>query len=318
LIQAEVGQQGLLAGLFALQIVRTVRAGQEGVPGRIPLLIVHSLHHPEEIAGPLLEDPLKTEAVLRGEDLFPIAVAHGVDEVGKNQPAFHQVDIPVKFQGLGREQLPAQSGEGEVIGRKITLIAHIVHRIDHRQLRQLGAVVEQGAQIHGHQAGLPLLAMAHVQVQVEGLDHLHHGPGKKDEAFGVILEVPVGCAVQAFPVKQGVLADKVKLKGRVQFRLKDVRLEILEGQGDGQGLAGGEDGAPRLPHLAVQGHDHHHLVTQPRQGAGQGGDHFRQAAGAGEGVGFRGGNEDAHVRPLCSFITQRRANIGPQSRVAWD
>ena len=85
-------------------------------------------------------------------------VDHGGEQVGKHQAAFHKVELAVKFQGLGREQFPPQAGEGQVIGGKEPLVAHVVDRVHHRQALEAGAVVIEGPQIDGHQAGLPLVA----------------------------------------------------------------------------------------------------------------------------------------------------------------
>ena len=225
-IQVEMLQQGGLAGLFPGEVIPVIGRGQEGIPVGVPALIVDPFQNAVELMGPFPEQPLQPEAEFRGQDLFPVFGGYGGQEVRKHQAALHKIELAVKFQGLGREQFPPQAGEGQVIGRKKPLVTDVVDRIDHRQALEAGAVVIEGPEIDGHQAGLPLVGVADVELQFQGVDHLHHRPGKEDEALAIVVKIPVGGAVETFPVKQGVLADEVKIQVGVDLGGKD-----LGGQG---------------------------------------------------------------------------------------
>jgi len=68
--------------------------------------------------------------------------------------------------------------------------------------------------------------VADVELQFQGVDHLHHRPGKEDEPLAIVVKIPIRGAVETFPVKQGVLADEVKIQVGVDLAGKD-----LGGQG---------------------------------------------------------------------------------------
>ena len=312
-VQAEALQQGRLAGLFPVQVVPVIGCGQEGVPVGVPPVIVHPLQDAVELLGPIPEEPLQPEAILRGQDLFPVFGGHGGEQVRKHQAALHEIELAVKFQGLGREQFPAQAGEGEVVGRKQPLVAHVVDRVDHRQALEAGAVVIEGPEIDGHQAGLPFVGVADVELQFQGVDHLHHGPGKEDEPLGIVVKIPVGGAVETFPVKQGVLADEVKIQVGVDLGGEDLGGQGLPGERNGKGLSGGGEGAARFPYLPVQGQNHRYLVAQLDQGPGQGIDHLGQAAAPGKRVGFRGYHQDTHLSSLEDYSVNSRRYLAASS-----
>ena len=73
-----------------------VTGRQGGVAGRVEDVVIDAVDDPAQFAAKDPQQGVHLLAVLGGQDLFRVAIAHGIDNVREKQPAPEQVDDVVQ------------------------------------------------------------------------------------------------------------------------------------------------------------------------------------------------------------------------------
>ncbi len=166
----------------------------------------------------------------------------------------------------------------------------------------------------GMSAGLPVVAMDHVDRPGEQRDGGRHGVAEEAETAGIVLVGAARRAVKVVPVEGGVVPHQQRLDpggepGRVDGHPPRVRSHPHGHEGD-QGLAGqrrAEDGT-------VEGKGHEHPGAQCCQAGRQGADDVGQAARLDHRHGLAGGHEDGRCPvPLRHPAAFRRSAVKASS-----
>ena len=121
-------EQGRLAGLFPLEGVRAVRARQVGVPSGVPFVIIRPVQDSVEVLLAPGQHPLQPVSHLLGQNLPAVARAHGVQDVGREDPSLEEVHLPPELDPLHRKERVRQPGPGKLTGWKHPLVGDVVKR----------------------------------------------------------------------------------------------------------------------------------------------------------------------------------------------
>jgi hypothetical protein len=159
-----------------------------------------------------------------------------------------------------------------------------------------GAV--DGLEVEREQAGVPVVDVEHEvlahrrAVERDAGGGLDGGAGEQREAEQVVAVGALAVAVDAAAVEARVVDEDV-------VHAVDLRVEVRDLVRVPEEVHGGAHaGVPGVRVLLVAGRDGHHMVSEGREGLGQGAAHVTEAAGLGPGRDLRGDNRDVHR--LCS------------------
>ena len=248
------------------------------------------------------QHPLQAAAELRRLDLLAVGGAHRGDCVGADDAAFEQVDLAVVLQALDGVKRPVQAQQGVLVLGKKPLVGQIVdgeHRLGPGQdVLAAPTVVE----VDRHQGALPVVAVDHVGVKVQGPAKGQDRSGEKGEALQVVEIISPGGAVELAPFVKLVPLHEIKrgARGGGGHEVEgvadqpEIHLQVL-----------GDEGGGRLPllHHAIVRHEDLDFDSQFLQGLGQGPDDIGQTSGLGKGHPFRSNKQHAqflaHGPSLC-------------------
>src|SRR5258705_3451116 len=91
-------------------------------------MIINAVENTDEIGGALAQHALEPETLFGGHNSSGIRRTHGRDLVGKNERAFEEIDIAVKFQKLRRKEARVEIQQTPIGWPEDSLKAEIMKR----------------------------------------------------------------------------------------------------------------------------------------------------------------------------------------------
>ena len=290
--KAQLLLQGQLVLGLALQHVGDVVVHrQRRVGGRVPHAVVDAVHDAPQLVAVVAQVILQLLAVFRGLDLPGVGVAHGGDPVGVGQAALEHVGVPpgllqsAHVEHLGGQPAPVADG-GNVVDALEPQVMDGEHGLGAAHRR----ILEQGAQIHRHQRGLPVVAVDHVGNPVHVIQRSQRGLAEEAVLGNVVHQAHIGVAIG----EELLIVDEV-VDHAVADVLHDAHIVAAAG------LAQIHVEFAPVDHLVlillrdagVAGQDDPHVAVLVHQLAGQRVHHIAQAAGLDEGMAL--GADEGHA-----------------------
>ena len=279
-----------LVSVLAGKIVHGVVGGNTLVGGGIVQLHVDAVEHTGELILAAAHDILQPVSEIGHFQLVGIGGRNGVDRVGAQNGAFHQVHVPVHNDGAVLCPAVVQAEQvAQGLHSKTALILNVVD--GQRGLDGAEAVLPHAVilQVDGHKGSLPVVAVDDIGPKLEMGKHPHDGPGEKAEPLAVVDIAVQVRAEEILLIVQEVPGNTVLLQreqAAVAVPPGQVHIVIaLELQ-----LA-----AKAFLHPLVQGQHHGHLCALLRQGRRQRAGHIRQAARLAKGDSLTGRIQNLHT-----------------------
>ncbi len=117
--------------------------------------------------------------------------------------------MAIELHLLPIEILPIQPRQQHVPVPKLALERQIVDGEDGCDLLVLGNAAVFGREIRGQQAGLPIVAVQDVEVEIQQPHGFHHRPAEEHKPLAVVDVVFAAFAIEPGPVVILVLLDQV-------------------------------------------------------------------------------------------------------------
>ena len=129
--------------------------------------------------------------------------------VGEDQAGLQQVQVAEELHLPPIEILPVEAGEHHVPVPEGALIGHVVDRQQAGQLLEAGDVSVFDLQVGGNQAGLPVVNVQQIDLQIEQPDRFEHRPTEEDEPLAVVAVVLIAGAVEMVAIEVLGLFDEI-------------------------------------------------------------------------------------------------------------
>ena len=308
--EAEALPQGACVAGLGRERIGAVRAGYQGVGGRVPQAGVDAVEYAVEAILAASEQSLQAEAEGLALNLQRIAGADGGDGVGQLQAGLEKRELAVVLDTVRAEAIRRQAERGDELRLEYSLKREIVYRLHSRGARAGGV-----AQVSGGKAGLPLVAMNHLRPPVERAGRAAEQCGdarQQAEAQRVVAPVAAGFVLigSAGTVVHLGTVEREQRHAASHPALQQARRGKFRAGRDARNLAA----VGQLPeHLAVARQQHPDIDPERRQRDGQGCADIAQAAGFHQGSAFRCGEQDAQWLGLRGCAGRGRSHgLGSQ------
>ena len=263
-----------LARFLAAHVLNGVSGGNVGIGRRVIALHVNSIEHAGDLVAALAHDAVQTVGKEGHLQLIGIGGRHGVDGVSAEDGTLEQVHVAVHQDGA--VVCPAVIQAEQVAQGLLAVTALILDVVDGQHRTDGAVAVDPDAvilQIHGHQSGLPVVAVDDFRPELHVVQHLHHSPGEEAESLSVVhISIQIR-AIEVLLIVQEIPRDAIPLqREQAAIAVAPGQVHIVIAQ-EGQFMA-----VP-LPHLLVQGQHHRYLRAAGGQGAGQRSRHIRETTG---------------------------------------
>ena len=192
--QTQLALQRGLAGHLAPEVPRVVVGSQITVGGGIPFLVVNPVEHAEEVLRAVAQHALKSLAIFRRLNLLRVSRTHGAEQVGKDQPALHEVHLAVELQRVHVEQPGVEAEFVDHGGVEDSLVSEVVNSEEGGDVPEMLA----RAQPHGDQRGLPIIAVNDLRLPVAGAEEVEYRAAEDPEAKRVVRLPVEGIAMKVF------------------------------------------------------------------------------------------------------------------------
>ena len=286
LIEAELLLQGLLAGRLALfKVVDAVVEGDAGIGGGVVGVHIDAVEDAAQLILLLSQQSVQTVAEPRVEDFLRVGGADGGDLIGSLDGALHEVGAAIVFHDVLVAAANA-AGVFEDVGAVLALISDVVDGEDGLDAVELIQMAVVQVQVHGHQRGLPVVAVDDVRGEIDVEQRLQHSAGEEGEALAVIVEAVEAPAFEVILVIQEVVGHAVHLGFE--------QAAVLAAPAHRNGVIGDVFQLVAEFQIAVQGHDDAGVHAILDQSLGQRARHVGQTAGLGKGGRFRSSIQDFH------------------------
>ena len=210
----------------------------------------------------MLQHTLQTAAKRGTLDLLGIATADCVDRVGEDQPGLHQVQLAVELHLMPVEVSPVESGQQHVPVPELPLIGHVVDREQTGDpfIPRRGAILD--FQVGRNQAGLPIVGMQHVDVQVEQPNCLEDRAAEEDKPLAIVDVVLAVGPVEFVAIEVLILLDQVDRHVATRQRaLKQMAGDHLAADRYDEIDPGPLDGLSSISGFSIGRHDQYRMVT---------------------------------------------------------
>ncbi len=281
------------------KIVGTVARWQALVGCRIPDRRVDAVEQAVQVIQPRAYDAVHAIAEFRGLDLLRVLPADRRDLVGVDDPGLEHAHLVVIFHAVDGQQVLGQVGQGVGFSRKHALVGDVVDREDGLE-RECHRVTPLGLpQENRQQAGLPVVAVHDIGLEVGQAQQFDHGLLEEDEAGIIVIVVTFARPIGQLSVKVFLAADQMECQARLRLQGVDIAGQEDIAHLDLQLVAGLEARHMRaVEHRAVAGHEDRQFVPAVRQRAGQGRHRIRQPACFEIRKQFAGRMGNSHVATL--------------------
>ena len=273
--QTELFLQFRLALCLAGQVIRGIFRRNARVRRGIVVRHVDAIEHAEHFMLARAEQTIQPLTVVCRLNFLGIGRADGGDDVGIHQRSLHEVRAAVAFQLVVRPQAVAQTQHVlHFADAEHALILQIVdgeHGLDVREERQVGILNFQQC---GHHAGLPVMRMNHVGLEVQQRQGVQRRAAEETKAFVLV----AAHAVDIRTAEIELVVHKVELHA-VLFQQFNAAVLTAPAQRDLEVGHMGHLVNILLRHRRIQGQHHAHVVTLLRQNRRQRADNIRQTAG---------------------------------------
>ena len=163
-------------------IGRQVRIG-----GRIPLAVVDAVDDARQHVAALLQHPFQAAAQRRGLNLFGIARADRVRcASAKTSPVFSRFRLPKNSIWCQLKYFQSSPVSSMSQCQNWPWIGHVVDREQRGDLLVAGHAAIFDLQIGGNQAGLPVVGVQHVDLQIQQANRFQHRAAEEDEPLAVV------------------------------------------------------------------------------------------------------------------------------------
>ena len=306
--QAELLLQLRLAGLLAAEVIRIVVRVNLRVLRRIVIVHVDAVEDAHELIFARAQEAVQTLAVERGLDFVRVARGNGGQLVRVDKAGLHVVRAAVALQLVRGEQIVAQAERIlNRLDREHALILQVVdgvhrlHILIERELRVLN--LEQ----RRDHAGLPVVAVDHVGLEVEVNQRVDHRAVEEAEAlvFVAAQTVDVGTAEVILVIHEieghalifealdaAILAAPAKLDLKLTFQLHLADVLLRDG--------------------GVQRQDDAHVRALRLEHRGERADHVGQTAGLNERDTFGCRKENLHGNSSYVLMKMREPSTHEQ------
>jgi hypothetical protein len=290
-VEAELGQQRPLAAGFVGHVFDIVAGRQRHIGRRVPHAGVDAVDDAAERALPVTQHAIELRAVLGGDDLLRVRLAHGGQLRGAPETSFEQVRLPIELGAFHREIFPGDAHLGQLLLRDDALVREVVDR-QHRR----GQAADLTSKV-GHQRRRPIVRVEHLEGRPRGLalaSELHGGTREGGEPGGVVRVVEAIFPVDAGAIEQPGQIDRHEIDAAGETSVVDHRLAPLPAQlEDEWGQLSCEQQATSLER-GVAGHRQGHFVTEQPQVLGECRGDVGQAADLRVGGKLTGDVQDIH------------------------
>ena len=133
----------------------------------IPCVVVDSVEHAEQPIRALFENSLQPCAEFGCLNFFGVPRADGRQYVGSDYARLQKVDLSVELDAVGREQVPWEVREMHVQMPEQALVCDVVYRKQGPGVFEKRMIVKESFKEYGHEAGLPVIAMDDIGLQIE-------------------------------------------------------------------------------------------------------------------------------------------------------
>jgi hypothetical protein len=302
--EAEGALQGGLAAPLALQLVGRVLRGDERIGGRVPQPLVDPVEHAHQAVAQPDEHVVQTEPAARRAKLAGLGRAHRGHVVGEGQPALEQVDLAVPLEVGPVVELPGQADLRHHLWAEMALVAGIVHRQHDARVPGPGLRLQDGADVHRRERGVPVVRVDEDPLLGEAGNRRHCRQREEGEPARVIGIVRPGLAIDAGPVEVAQVLDEEHLHaGRRAGHAEDPRLLRPAVDRDDERRPNRLE-VGLVPHRTVERQDRHDVETGRHLEGGQARHRLGETAGSGVGIVLGADVDDGD--PLAARGAQRR------------
>ncbi len=132
---------------------------QVGVGLRVPVAVIHAIQNSVQSRRARAQRSIEAKAVFLGLDLCGITGAYGAERIAKVDAALYEADLAEKFEPVDVEDAAVETDLRKHGGWKQSLIPEVMDSEQGFHPDEGRIVGKHGAQVHGDQAGLPVVTM---------------------------------------------------------------------------------------------------------------------------------------------------------------